>query len=181
MSAWVDIVASRYAADTLWPAELTLDLMGQDWAVFTCPSDLESDDTVGFSFGDTGLTTKTLSLIGVGFPDSWGADTAFIVSLRLTFVLPWTVGGPNTHVAEMGIQSGDGFVVLNAGGGGSAGVVTITRTWASSLPTGPTLITVQARSDVDFDPGESFNVQTNRAFGSRGPDCRYQFLLSSAP
>ncbi len=180
MSTWVNIVASRMAASALWPAELTLDFMGEDWATFTVPLDCEFNETIGFSFGDSGVTTKTLGLLCLGFPDSWDSDDEFVASLRLSLVIPWTVGGPNTHEASLGVNGGT-FVVLNGGGGGASGVATITRTWdEGALPTGPTTITVEARADVDFDPGESFNVQSTRTMGSRGPDCRYQFVLSSA-
>ncbi len=167
MSTWADIAAARYAADSLWPAELTLDMMGEDWAVFTVPVDL--DAAVIFPLTDP---NPVLS-VGVCYPSSWDVDAQYIVTLRLTLEIEMrcTVGGETVDVF---IVNGDNTETVDSSF--TQHILTRTYSTVGGLPTGPTVELVHFTNPSDT----AMNLICSRNFGERGATCFFQFVLSSA-
>lgn len=139
MSLWNSISTARYASDTLFAADLTLDLLGRDFG-----QTMFSNPGITSATGSTFEAWTDLTSIWVAFPESWGLDLGFPAFPRITLPLKASLGG--TEWADVTVfnlrLTADGDIVscprLNTDQD-----VTLTLDYKGTLPTGVTELKIQ--------------------------------------
>lgn len=154
MALWQTVDASLYASGQLWLPNLSLRLMGRDWACLTRPFDWWLTSAV--TAGSGGFTNH--ASLSVCYPDNWGIDESYVVAVELSITVRITGVAPG-DTCELQLSGGNNTGSVTGG----AGTVTLTKVYtdAGTLPTGVTTETIQERGD----PGTVL-----RTFGFFGPD-----------
>jgi hypothetical protein len=137
MGLWQDIDSSRYAEDTYWYPNLTLDLFGRDWGSFFTDFVLLINDDPLLETAGTWFT------IGCDFPSSIDADSSFACALKLhlEFNLASSEGDPGvpwSDTLKLKINSDGQVNILPLSGNGfPQALIAIDRLWyMGSVPTG---------------------------------------------
>jgi hypothetical protein len=142
------IAATRYAQGRLWTPALSLDLMGNDWAVLGTPFGFISDQN---SIGNpgTGNWVAALDASVITFPSDYLLDDEYD-SLEVALALRWqgrkdTIGTPNLEYRFLA-DGNTSSVSDQISGTSYEWTSSMVATWpAGTVPTGAITITHQVR------------------------------------
>lgn len=179
MPLWNPVTANSYATGVLWTPDLSLTLMGRDFANFF----------TAWSWAMTSVncsqTTTPVKLadIGVCFPDSWDADSVYPCQMRISLDFTTTCQGTEdpgikwsdqcTFFLKYGTTAGPD-VVVSASGTATASVTgspsCVVDLPQGSLPTGPATVEIWQYGEF------TQNWSIARAF-SANPTSWYGFVI----
>lgn len=179
MALWTPLSTSRLAEKRLWTPDTTFAFMGNDWSLFTKPSDMGLAEVTQAHTG--AAATYTLGHVFVGFPAHWAIDATY-ANLDLTLTIPVdakrTGGTPTANYPKIYLTIGgvDGTkqVVTDAIYGSWSNFLVFTWAHGTALPTGMTDCTLKC--DMATTAGTN-TLAVRRVFGERGPDCRFAFAI----
>lgn len=165
MPLWSPVTSGSYASGKLWTPDLTLSLMGRDFAQFFSPFSWSLA-----SFTASGGVDEKVADVGVCFPDSWDGDLGYGVGMRLsldfTIQFGYVSGGAWVASADVWLKIGTALgtrATYGAGGSGNGTInVPATVTFDAvqgALPVGP----VTAELWINYDAGAD-TCYVSRAF-----------------
>ena len=167
---YTDIVATRTESGRLWTPELSLDLMGNDWAVMGQCADWGFDEAFLISDGDPSY--RTILDVWIGFPDAFTFDNSYDEDLRLRAAIRIEARRDNTG-SPVTLKLVLGAVDSSAVGGLSTSYA-IAGPFNLDLITpvsGMQLVSIQATMP---GPATEQAVVVRRTFGGFEADCYVQ-------